>query len=207
MVSKVSGQVSSDRPRLFRNPWLERLTVISAGAFVPLWAVLLPAIAVTGFLTAPLAWALPLVFAGVIVWTLVEYALHRYVFHFDPRSELLKQAVFVIHANHHAHPNDPLRNLMPPIVSIPVGGLIWALSLWVMGDQGTWFLLGFMTGYVVYDLVHFACHQLPMKGRLARALKAHHMRHHHLKVAGNYAITGMIWDRVFATRISTVSKA
>lgn len=207
MVTRTTDQNSADRLRLFRNPWLERLTVIPVGAFVALWAVLLPAIAGVGFVTAPTLWAIPLAIAGVFVWTLAEYALHRCVFHFEPRSPLLRQAIFVIHANHHADSNDPLRNLMPPIVSIPVGSLVWLLSLWTMGLPGTWFLLGFMMGYVAYDLVHFATHQLPMKGRIGRVLKTHHMRHHHLNAEGNYAITGLIWDRVFSTRISSVRRA
>lgn len=207
MVSNGSNRSSPGRIRLFRNPWLEKLTVIHLSAFIALWAALLPAIGVTGLYVAPTLWAVPLVGAGLVVWTLTEYALHRYVFHFEPRSPMLQQAMFVIHANHHADANDPLRNLMPPIVSIPVGMAVWSLSVWVLGAQGTWFLLGFMTGYVVYDLVHYACHQFPMKGRMARMLKTHHMRHHHFKVEGNYAITGMIWDRVFATRISSVGKA
>lgn len=207
MVSNGSNRSSPGRIRLFRNPWLEKLTVIHLSAFIALWTALLPAIGVTGLYVAPTLWAVPLLGAGLIVWTLTEYALHRYVFHFEPRSPMLQQAMFVIHANHHADANDPLRNLMPPIVSIPVGMAVWSLSVWVLGAQGTWFLLGFMTGYVVYDLVHYACHQFPMKGRMARMLKTHHMRHHHFKVEGNYAITGMIWDRVFATRISSVGKA
>lgn len=206
MVTRTTDQRASDRLRLFRNPWLERLTVISLGAFAALWALLLPAIALVGIATAATLWAVPLVLAGLIVWTLTEYALHRYVFHFEPNSPLLKQVIFVIHENHHKDPDDILRNLMPPIVSIPVGLVVWALSLWALGAQGTWFLLGFMTGYVAYDLVHFATHRLPMKGRIARMLKTHHMRHHHLKVEGNYAITGMIWDRIFSTRISSVRK-
>lgn len=206
MVIRTSSQKRVDRLRLFHNPWLERLTVIPVGAFLVLWAFLLPAIGLVGFATAPTLWAVPLAIAGVIVWTITEYALHRFVFHFEPRSPILRQAIYVIHANHHADPNDALRNLMPPIVSIPVGSLIWALSVWIMGSAGTWFLLGFMSGYVAYDLVHFATHQMPMKGRLGRMLKTHHMRHHHLKHEGNYAITGMIWDRVFSTRISSIRK-
>lgn len=201
---EAAGHDPRARLRLFQNPLLERLTVVSVRAFVGMWAVILPAIAAVGLAAAPTLWAIPLVLAGWAVWTLTEYALHRYVFHFDPRSPLLKQAIFVIHANHHADPNDALRNLMPPIVSVPVGGAVWGLSLLTMGAQGTWFLLGFMLGYVVYDMVHFACHQRPMKGPFTRMLKSHHMRHHHLKVEGNYAITGMIWDRIFSTRISSV---
>lgn len=196
----------SSRLRLFRSARLERLTTVSLRGFLALWAVLLPAIALVGTVTAMTWWAVPMVFAGVLVWTLTEYALHRYVFHFEPRSPLLQQVIFVIHGNHHTEANDPLRNLMPPIVSITVGGMVWALSIVAFGPAGTWFLLGFIVGYVAYDLVHYACHQFPMKGRIGRVLKMHHMRHHHLKVRGNYAITGMIWDRVFATRISSVPK-
>lgn len=193
----------SGRTRLFKNGWLERLTVISAAGFASLWIVLLPAIALTGAVSAPSRWAVPLAAFGVVVWTATEYALHRYIFHFEPRSEVLKRAIFVIHGNHHADPNDPLRNLMPPVVSLPVGGAVWLLSLWMFGLPGTWFFFGWMLGYVAYDLVHYACHQWPMKGRFARTLKTHHMRHHHSRALGNYAITGMVWDRLLATRIGS----
>lgn len=196
-----SQSPSISRVTLFKNPLLERLTVISVGSFVVLWALLLPAIALVGVVDAPTRWAPALVGLGWLVWSLTEYSLHRFVFHLEPRSPLLRRAVFIIHGNHHADSNDPLRNLMPPIVSIPVGSLVWAICLGIAGPSGTWVLLGFMLGYVAYDFVHYACHQFPMKGRVARALKLHHMRHHHLKEHGNYAITGMIWDRVFSTHI------
>lgn len=195
------------RTSLFQSAWLESLTIVSLRWFVVLWALLLPAIAAAGFVYAPTLWAPVLIVLGWLTWSLTEYLLHRYVFHFAPRSALLQRAVFIIHGNHHADTNDPLRNLMPPIVSIPVGLLIWAGAIAVAGPAGTWLLFGFMFGYVIYDLVHYACHQLPMKGRLGRMLKAHHMRHHHLKTNGNYAITGMVWDRVFATRIPSACKA
>jgi sterol desaturase/sphingolipid hydroxylase (fatty acid hydroxylase superfamily) len=200
---------SSSQPRvkLFRSARLERLTVISMRWFVVLWAILLPAIALVGIATAPTLWAPMLVGIGWLVWSLTEYLLHRYLFHFEPRSALLQRTVFIIHGNHHADSNDPLRNLMPPIVSIPVGLLVWVAALAVAGPAGTWLLFGFMSGYVAYDIVHYACHQFPMKRRLGRMLKAHHMRHHHLKTKGNYAITGMVWDRVFATRIPSAPKA
>ena len=193
----------NQRITLFRNARLERFTIISFRAFALLWSVVLPAIGCVGLAYAPSGWAPALIVLGWLVWTLTEYALHRYAFHFETRSPLLRRAVFIIHGNHHADSNDPLRNLMPPVVSLPVGALIWAVSVAIAGPVGTWFVLGFMMGYVAYDIVHYACHQFPMKGRFARALKTHHMRHHHRHAGGNYAITGMIWDRVFATRISS----
>ena len=192
---------AQSRIRLFNNRWLEKLTVISASMFIALWAVGLPLIALAAGGTASFGPAILLFLAGGVLWTLTEYALHRYVFHWQPASTRLAEAVFVMHGNHHAVPNDPLRNLMPPIVSLPVGGLIWAIMLAAIGPAGSWMFLGFMVGYVTYDLVHYACHQWPMKGRLARALKTHHMRHHHHHEAGNFAITGMMWDRLLRTRI------
>ena len=197
------SSISRARIKLFRSPALERLTIMSAPVFVAMWAVLLPVIAAVGLATAASVWAPALIVAGLVTWTATEYVLHRYLFHFETESRFIQRVVFTIHGNHHADPNDPLRNLMPPIISIPVGGAIWAVSLWVFGPIGTWFLFGFMVGYVCYDLVHFACHQMPMKGRFARMLKMHHMRHHHHPVDGNYAITGMVWDRILSTRITS----
>lgn len=192
------------RIRLFGSPALEALTVISLRSFVVVWAIMLPAIVFFAFYYTPDVLAPLLILAGLAVWTFVEYALHRFVFHHEAQSPLMKRFVFVIHGNHHAFPNDPLRNLMPPIVSFPIAALVAASFIGALGLMGIWCFLGFMLGYVAYDLVHYACHQLPMKGRLARALKIHHMRHHHLKNEGNYAITGMVWDRVLSTRISQV---
>ena len=192
-----------ERARLFGSPFLEALTVIPAPAFIALWAILLPAILVCALVFAPTFWAPALLVAGAFVWSFTEYALHRYVFHFEARSERVKRWIYIIHGNHHADPNDPLRNLMPPVVSLPVAALVWLACVGAIGAAGTWVFLGFMLGYVAYDLVHYACHQWPMKSRFARVLKVHHMRHHHLRVHGNYAITGMAWDRLLATRIDS----
>jgi sterol desaturase/sphingolipid hydroxylase (fatty acid hydroxylase superfamily) len=191
----------SSRIRLFENRWLEKLTVVSIPGFIALWSIGLPFIVWQAWGTAAVAPALALGGFGLVLWTLTEYALHRFVFHWRPESPMLAQFVYIMHGNHHAIPNDMLRNLMPPIVSLPVGGLVWASMLALVGPAGSWLFLGWMGGYVVYDLVHYACHQWPMKGRFARMLKAHHMRHHHLHETGNYAITGMLWDRLFRTRV------
>ncbi len=168
-----------------------------------MWAVFLSAIAAVAIVKAPTFWAVPLIAAGWLAWTITEYALHRFVFHLEPESERLKQFVFVIHGNHHADPNDPLRNLMPPVVSVPLGTLIWLGCVGLMGLLGHWFFLGFVMGYVVYDLVHYSCHQFAMTGAMARFLKVHHMRHHFEREGGNYAITGMIWDRLFSTALTS----
>lgn len=189
--------------QLFENRFFEFFTVFSLNAFLSLWLFLMAALTGVAFAYAPPEMAFVLIVLGWVMWTLVEYALHRFVFHLQPRSQRLQQLIFLIHGNHHANPNDPLRNLMPPIISVPLASLIWGACVLALGAQGTWLFLGFMIGYVLYDLVHYCCHQFPMKGTLAGKLKAHHMRHHFHREGGNYAITGMIWDRMLSTRIAS----
>ncbi len=194
------------RIRLFKSERLEKLTFISPRTFVVSWAIILPLIAWSGWgVISP--WAkLALIAGGLLTWSLFEYAMHRYLFHWKSNIPVVRWLVYLIHENHHDVPNDPLRSLMPLSVSVVVGGLIWAICLALIGEAGTWFFLGFMVGYVIYDGVHYACHQLPMRGKLGAALKRHHMRHHHIDAAGNYAISAIFWDRVFGSRITSLKR-
>jgi 4-hydroxysphinganine ceramide fatty acyl 2-hydroxylase len=191
-----------DQVKLFRNPWLERLTVVSLRGFVIFWAIGLPVIFWAAQGSAGGLQAMGLFAAGLLVWSLTEYALHRHLFHWQPRGAVFKRLMFMIHGNHHLAPSDPLRNLMPPVVSVPVGLLVWAICLATIGPAGTWLLAGFMSGYVAYDLIHYGCHQWSVASRFSGAFKSNHMRHHYARENGNYAITGMFWDRFFGTRIT-----
>jgi sterol desaturase/sphingolipid hydroxylase (fatty acid hydroxylase superfamily) len=70
---------------------------------------------------------------GVLIWTLLEYIIHRYVFHYEPKSRLGKQFHFIVHGVHHDYPNDARRLVMPPSVSIPLAILFWALFAITLG--------------------------------------------------------------------------
>lgn len=191
---------NAKRLTLFENAILEKLTVVSVPWFIATWGVLLPLVALVGWgSTTPLA-GMGLVCLGLLAWTLFEYVAHRFLFHWEAGWQTAKQVVFVIHGNHHLQPKDRLRNLMPPIVSIPVAACIWALFYIAGGPAATWAFLGFATGYVAYDLTHYACHQWRMPGRLGQMLKRHHMRHHFIDDRTNFAITAIFWDRVFGSR-------
>lgn len=201
-----SSDDSARRVRLFENEHLEKMTLISPNIFAIFWALALPLIAWSGWGTVNLGTGLALVLAGILVWTLFEYALHRYLFHLETDKPLLKGLVYVIHGNHHSEPNDPLRGLMPLVASIPIGALLWLVFTLLMDASGTWMFLGFATGYVIYDGIHFACHQWRMEGRLATAIKSHHMRHHYVNDDKNFAISAIFWDRVFGTRITSLER-
>ena len=194
----------SKQIRLFRSEWLERLTIISPVGFAVIWAILLPSIAWVGWGSTTALNAIGLFAGGLVFWSLFEYAMHRYLFHWGSDVPVVRQFVFLMHGNHHSAPNDALRNLMPPIVSIPIASSIWGLCILLFGSVGTWVFFGFIVGYVLYDLTHFACHQWAMRGRFALMLKRHHMRHHHIDQNGNYAITALFWDRVFGSLITSL---
>lgn len=198
---------SSQRIRLFENDRLEKLTLISPRTFALTWILLFPLTAWTGWGAVDPLTGLGLVASGFVVWTLFEYVMHRYLFHLELDLPVVKWAVFLMHGNHHDCPNDSLRNMMPLLVSLPILALIWGACVALMGPAGTWALLGFATGYVIYDMVHYACHQWPMRGRLAAALKSHHMRHHYVDEDRNFAILAIFWDRVFGTRIHSLKRS
>jgi sterol desaturase/sphingolipid hydroxylase (fatty acid hydroxylase superfamily) len=54
-------------------------------------------------------------------------------------------------------------------------------------------------GYVCYDMIHYATHHLPMRGRLMKALKRQHMQHHFQNPDERYGVSTPIWDVAFGT--------
>lgn len=205
-TSLMKAPSSSDkRLRLFRNQWLERFTVISVRWFIAIWACVLPWLAYSAWGSVSALAIVPLIGAGWLIFSMVEYCAHRFLFHWTPKNEWLAQAVFVIHGNHHIQPSDKLRSLMPPIVSFPIGLAAAGLLNAAFGAAGPWMLFGFVAGYVAYDLTHYGSHQWPMRGWLGQRLKRHHMMHHFVSEEGNFAVTALFWDRVLGTGI-TISK-
>lgn len=202
------GPSHTQQVRLFQSELLERFTQISLSGFLAIWLLVLPLSLWAGWNgeTRPIV-AAAMMIAGFLVWFPLEYALHRWLFHWKTENPALQRFVFVMHGNHHISPNDPKRNLMPPIVSVPIGAALWAISVWILEPWGIWAFLGFGVGYVTYDLTHYACHQLPMNGRVGQALRRHHMRHHHIDEAANYAITVPFLDWLFGTWIEVTKKS
>lgn len=136
---------------------------------------------------------------GLATWTLLEYIIHRYAFHYEPSSKIGKQFHFVVHGVHHDYPNDAKRLVMPPAVSIPLAIIFYALFLVLFGRSAPAIWAGFVAGYVCYDSIHYAIHHFPMKGRIWSRLKQHHLRHHYHDDHAGYGVSSPFWDYVFRT--------
>ena len=73
--------------------------------------------------------------AGLLVWTLFEYVMHRFSFHRAPATRLEVALAYLMHGVHHAYPDDSRRWMMPLIVTLPISAAIifaararWAAS-------------------------------------------------------------------------------
>lgn len=205
--SAGAGCVHPHRLRLFRSDLLERLTVMPLRAFVLIWTPLFLLVLWAAWGAVLPAAFIGLAILGLVCWSLFEYVLHRFVFHFELCSAFGRKFGFVMHGNHHHDPDDPGRSLMPPIVSVPWAAAIWGLFALLFGSAGSVLFLGFVMGYVTYDAVHYACHQLPVRGFVLRTLRRHHLRHHYGRQEGNYAVTAIVWDRVFGSYVDAKGAA
>ncbi len=140
------------------------------------------------------------IFIGIIVWTLTEYSLHRFVFHFEPENEIGKKMHFVFHGVHHDYPNDSKRLVMPPSVSIPLAALFYFIFSLVLNDAFLpSFFSGFLIGYLIYDMTHYAVHHLTWHNKLFLVLKKHHMKHHYKDNSKGFGVSQQIWDYIWGT--------
>lgn len=202
MRQKPDG-VAEQRIRLFRSDLLERTTMVSPAAFLLTWAAMLAIATYAGWGAANLVESIGLALFGLFLWSLFEYAMHRFIFHMKLTSNLGRAFLFLSHGNHHTQPNDEKRNLMPPLVSVAINGTVWLALYLVAGAVGSVIFIGFGIGYVIYDSLHYAVHQYPLRSGLLGRLKRHHIRHHYAREEGNFSITAIFWDRVFGTEVAT----
>ena len=117
----------SASPRVFDNPILDKLSRVH-------WTfplVYLP-------IAAWLVWQTPghrstaaivaCIIAGYAIWTFMEYLFHRWIFHWEMPGKFGERLHFLLHGIHHVHPNDPLRLVMPPLMSVPMMLFAWPVA-------------------------------------------------------------------------------
>jgi dihydroceramide fatty acyl 2-hydroxylase len=187
-------------PRMFDSDLLDKLSRVHP-AVVPI--IFVPAIAVliTEGLIRGAGWATPLwMLGGYVFWTLTEYWLHRLVFHFEPEKGIGARLHWIIHGVHHDHPNDPLRLVMPPSVSVPLSSLFVLGFYAVLGSPAFLpFGAGFLIGYLGYDMLHYHVHHHTPTTALGKKLRELHMRHHFQDHERGYGVSAPFWDYVFGT--------
>ena len=138
---------------------------------------------------------------GVLAWTLLEYGLHRGIFHFKPAedSPVQQDLSFLIHGIHHDYPWDGDRLVMPPTVSALIAGALWWPAGWAFGAARPAWFAGLVMGYVWYDLTHYYLHHAVPTTALGKWMRKYHLVHHFKTPKVRYGITTPLWDVVFGT--------
>jgi sterol desaturase/sphingolipid hydroxylase (fatty acid hydroxylase superfamily) len=198
--SNSRSDVLRASPPMFDSRLLDALSRVHPAVPVLIFGPVIAALIVWGLASQSAAVMVGLIIGGYLLWTLFEYWLHRIVFHFEPREGVGARLHWIIHGVHHDHPNDPLRLVMPPAVSVPLGLLVFAVLYLIFGPHYAPGLgAGFFAGYLVYDMTHYYLHHFHPRGPLARVLRERHMRHHFQDDTRGFGISAPYWDDVFGT--------
>lgn len=136
---------------------------------------------------------------GLFIWTLVEYIMHRFVFHYAPPDKPWAQRLhFIFHGVHHDYPSDAKRLVLPPSVSIPLATGFYFLFHAILPVNAIYgFFPAFILGYLFYDISHYAIHHFNFKGAIWKKIKQHHMLHHYQDPDKGYGVSSPLWDKIF----------
>lgn len=133
-----------------------------------------------------------LALAGAAAWTLIEYAIHRFVLHGI-------QPFRGWHTRHHEKPMALIA--APTLVSATLIASLIFLPALVIG--GWWhaaaLTLGLTVGYLAYGLTHHATHHWRARSDWLRRRKRWHALHHRTGGADCYGVTSSFWDHLFGT--------
>jgi sterol desaturase/sphingolipid hydroxylase (fatty acid hydroxylase superfamily) len=136
-------------------------------------------------------WALYVV-AGIWLWTLFEYAMHRWLYH---RVVFFKR----YHDTHHVTPDVYIG--APPIIGT---GLIVLVTMAPLASAAplaaSGMTVGMLVGYAAYMIVHHVCHfATPAHGSYLYRARLRHAVHHYSHDEHNFGVSTAFWDRVFRT--------
>lgn len=146
----------------------------------------------TATLTALLA-----ALAGAVLWSFLEYVLHRFAFHEARGANYGSRE----HLRHHARREFTLRNNWPAWVGVAVVSTgLWFLGARAAGAAAGWGLgVGFAAAYAGYEAIHAAAHLWAPRTAYGRWVRRHHFHHHFAEPLRNHGVTSPLWDHVFGT--------
>ncbi|KAK8189968.1 hypothetical protein HDK77DRAFT_443221 [Phyllosticta capitalensis] len=195
------------------------------GASAPLFGNFLEPLSKTAWYVVPTVWLPPVMYGswlayqglpfshfapywvlGLCIWTLVEYCLHRFLFHLDdylPDNRVAITLHFLLHGIHHYLPMDKYRLVMPPTLFLILATPFWKLAHTIFfydWNAATAVFCGGIFGYICYDLTHYFLHHRNLPAYY-RELKKYHLEHHFADYENGFGVTSKFWDRVFNTEL------
>lgn len=129
--------------------------------------------------------------AGFLSWTLLEFLLHRYVYHLW--TSFLTEG----HALHHDKPRALIG--VPWYLTTIALVAVFELLVIPLRPASTGVFMGFnWLGYILYCVAHHGSHHWSFKNAWLKKMKRHHLLHH-AHPEYNWGFTTPLWDHVFGT--------
>jgi sterol desaturase/sphingolipid hydroxylase (fatty acid hydroxylase superfamily) len=186
--------------KLFNNRFLEALTKTSFTITFVFYPLIVLSLILVNFFYTDISFRLSIILfiLGLFSWTLFEYLMHRYLFHFISEKKWIQKFHYVIHGIHHDYPHDEERLFMPPVPGVLIAGVLLGVLFLIMRDAAFVFEAGMLSGYLIYVYIHYMVHaKRPV--RRFRFLWTHHAKHHYAHPDKAYGVSSPIWDYVFGT--------
>jgi len=185
--------------RVFESSWLEGIS--KAPWWLPL--IIFAPIIGWGFSRGVVGFGwletLGLYAGGWLIWTLIEYLLHRFLFHWTGPSVKERFRHFMMHGYHHVFPNDPVRLVAPPMMSATVGVPLVIVYRLALGPAWWPVFAGTASGYLAYDLLHYYVHHARPRFFLGKWLRNYHLQHHYSGEEARYGVSSPLWDYILGT--------
>ena len=138
--------------------------------------------------------------AALVSWSLLEYTLHRFLFHPPCKSKKLCRWAQAIHGKHHGDPNHLTFALVSPVNAAVILLSLAGIFFFLVPSRGLTVFIGFfLLGYLSYEYLHLAIHHQKPRTRLGKFLARHHLSHHAQNDEGNFGVTSHLWDWLLGT--------
>ncbi len=186
---------------LFKNKLIERLTRTHIAVPLVLFAIISTGLIIYGIKNSHInaVNTVPIFLGGLFAFTLVEYLMHRFLFHLTPNTEKREKFAYIVHGVHHDYPKDKDRLAMPIPLSLTLSTLFFLFFKLIMGNYVFAFLPGFLIGYAAYLWVHYMVHAFQPPKNFWKALWVHHGIHHYKDQHRAFGVSSMFWDLIFGT--------
>lgn len=189
------------RAQIFDNPILEKLTrthiALPISIFIVIAVGLISYGLTYGFIGV--SEAVGLFLLGWLIFSLMEYTAHRFVFHMDTDTPVKARIQYTFHGNHHEFPKDKERLAMPPIVSVLIASFLFFVFKLIFGQFVFGIVAGLLFGYATYLFVHYSVHAYAPPKNFLKTLWIHHSIHHYKDPTVAYGVSSPLWDYVLGT--------
>lgn len=199
MQTKELSKTKEPAP-IFKNKVLEALTYTNFSIHI-IWYLSLAILSmILGFIenSVNVFSGLGIFIFGLFLWTLVEYIMHRFVFHYISKNEYIKRFHYIFHGIHHQFPREEKRTMMPPAGGLIYVTLYFAFGYLVMGNLSFFLTAGLTLGYLIYSGFHYSIHMFKAPKRL-EFLWTHHLLHHYQEPERAFGVSTRLWDKLFGT--------